>query len=226
MVCPPVQTGSGSFRFCKKCGAIIHRPDDIAGAWKQRSCEKCVKKMSLDTKKRWRERHPEKMQACRDNWNAKNKNRRKKKTQEWAKKNRNRLNLMARIRYKNNDAVKTYYNEYRRKKVRTDPNYKIRAVLRSRLSVAMRAAKTSKSANTLSLLGCSIDEFKKHIESQFLPGMSWENHSYDGWHLDHLIPCAAFDLTDTEQQKKCFHYSNIRPLWADENFRKQGKIIS
>lgn len=62
-----------------------------------------------------------------------------------------------------------------------------------------------------------------HLESQFEPGMTWENRRK--WHIDHIIPCAAFDLTDTEQQRACFHYTNLRPLWASENISKGTKIL-
>ena len=61
---------------------------------------------------------------------------------------------------------------------------------------------------------------KKHIEIQFKEGMSWENHSLNGWHIDHIIPCASFDLTDPDQQKKCFHYTNLQPLEKIENIKK------
>ena len=59
-----------------------------------------------------------------------------------------------------------------------------------------------------------------HLEKQFQPGMSWDNHGYDGWHVDHIRPCASFDLTDEEQVRKCFHYTNLQPLWAKDNLRK------
>ena len=51
--------------------------------------------------------------------------------------------------------------------------------------------------------------------------MTWQNYG-DGWHIDHIHPCAAFDLTDPEQQKACFHWSNLQPLWAIDNFRKSS----
>lgn len=73
------------------------------------------------------------------------------------------------------------------------------------------------------MLGCTLDQFKRHIENLWLDGMSWENYGKLGWHLDHIIPCASFDLTDPQQQKKCFHYSNIQPLWAIDNWSKGCK---
>jgi len=62
----------------------------------------------------------------------------------------------------------------------------------------------------------------KHIESQFDNKMTWQNHSFRGWHIDHIKPCASFDLTKPEEQKKCFHYTNLRPLWSSENSHKHS----
>jgi hypothetical protein len=78
---------------------------------------------------------------------------------------------------------------------------------------------------TFDLLGCNISEAKEHLEKQFKEGMIWENHGTHGWHIDHIIPCASFDLTYPEQQKKCFHYTNLQPLWAKENMSKGSNII-
>ncbi len=60
---------------------------------------------------------------------------------------------------------------------------------------------------------------------KFLPGMTWANHGRRGWHIDHIIPCAAFDMTDENQAKACWNYKNLRPLWAEDNWAKGDKII-
>ena len=73
------------------------------------------------------------------------------------------------------------------------------------------------------LLGCTLPEFKKHLESQFKRGMTWENYG-SKWHIDHVLPCASFDHTDPKQVERCWHYTNMRPLDAIENMRK-GKTI-
>ena len=74
----------------------------------------------------------------------------------------------------------------------------------------------------MELVGCGIDALKKHIELKFQDGMSWDN--YGKWHIDHVRPCSSFDLSKPEEQSKCFHYSNIQPLWAEENLRKGAKL--
>ncbi len=77
----------------------------------------------------------------------------------------------------------------------------------------------------MKLVGCSLEDLRNHLESYFAEGMSWDNWGYYGWHIDHIIPCCSFDLTKPEEQKKCFHYSNLQPLWGEENLRKKGKIL-
>lgn len=76
----------------------------------------------------------------------------------------------------------------------------------------------------MELLGCSVDECRKYLESKFLPGMTWENYGKSGWHIDHIIPCNLFDLTKPEEQLKCFHYTNLQPLWETDNASKQDKV--
>jgi len=78
--------------------------------------------------------------------------------------------------------------------------------------------------SSMNLLGCSPDFFKKHIESNFTEGMTWENYGVKGWHIDHILPCASYDLSSLEQQKMCFHYSNLQPLWWYDNIKKSDSI--
>jgi hypothetical protein len=84
--------------------------------------------------------------------------------------------------------------------------------------------KQYKDDSTIELLGATLTKVKNHIEKQFQEGMSWDNHSLKGWHIDHIKPCASFDLTDPKQQKECFHYTNLQPLWAEDNLRKSDKL--
>ncbi len=89
--------------------------------------------------------------------------------------------------------------------------------LRCRLNVALKK-RYKKASRTLSLLGCSLSEFQKHLEALFSPGMSWDNRG--AWEIDHKRPCASFDMADPEQQKECFHFSNLQPLWRTDNRKK------
>lgn len=101
---------------------------------------------------------------------------------------------------------------------KTSVSYKMACRLRSRLSQAL--AGKNKSASTLDLLGCSAEHARFHIESQFTEGMTWENT-----HIDHIQPCASFDLEDPNEQRRCFHYTNLQPLFAEDNLRKSDSIV-
>ena len=110
------------------------------------------------------------------------------------------------------------YNRYQERR-RTNPAFKIRCNLASRLYSALKGK--PKSTTTMLLVGCDIEFLKGHLESKFKTGMTWEN--YGTWHIDHIKPCALFDLLKSEEQKKCFHFSNLQPLWAKDNICKGMK---
>ena len=82
-------------------------------------------------------------------------------------------------------------------------------------------AVNKKIGNTFELVGCSKDELATFLEAEFTEGMTWDN--YGMWHVDHMRPCCAFDLEDLEEQKKCFHWTNLQPLWANANCSKGGR---
>ena len=115
--------------------------------------------------------------------------------------------------------------EYARAKYQEDLSFRIAHNHRCRVVSALRKQAAVKKGTSLELLGTSIEEARLFIESQFKEGMNWDNWAHDGWHLDHIRPCASFDLTDPEQQRQCFHYTNLQPLWAEDNLRKSDQWI-
>lgn len=104
---------------------------------------------------------------------------------------------------------------------KTDLSYRLTLNLRRRVKSALGGKNKSKA--TLDLLGCSVESLRTHLESKFTKGMTWTN--YGKWHIDHIKPCASFDLTKPEEQSKCFNYLNLQPLWAVDNLKKHKKII-
>jgi len=147
--------------------------------------------------------------------------------------NKEKLKLRAQEKRMNKKLIKTEEDvelenimQIKRKKenfnkfVQNNVEYQLAHSLRNRIRIAIRNNATSKSKQTLELLGCSISEFKEYINKKFKPGMSWDNRGK--WHVDHIIPCCKFDLADIKEQKKCFHYTNLQPLWARENLQKSG----
>jgi len=116
----------------------------------------------------------------------------------------------------NRDKVNARHNN----KYHSDINYKMKHNLKRRMNNAIKGH--FKDDSTLKLLGCDLETVKKYLESKFTQGMTWDN--YGKWHIDHIMPCASFDLSDPEQQRKCFYYTNLQPLWAKDNMQKRDKV--
>ena len=106
----------------------------------------------------------------------------------------------------------------RKHRRQTDPAYKINCNHRRRVNHALKG--TSKSIETLKLLGCSNEIWKLHLESLFKDGMTWDNHGKYGWHIDHIIPIKSFNVTILAEAKIAFNYINTQPLWWYENLVK------
>jgi len=115
---------------------------------------------------------------------------------------------------------KIYY--YRNNKLKTDIQFKLSCILRNRLNTAIK--ENFKIGSAVRDLGCTIDELKIYLESKFQNGMCWSNYGKDGWHIDHIIPLASFDLTDRNQLLEACHYTNLQPLWAKDNLSKGDRI--
>lgn len=186
----------------------------VARAWKDRNKERVKearaayyaanKKRERETNQEWLNNHPDwskttKLECNRKYW-AENKT----KLAESRKRRRPLINEQQRRRYASDDA------------------YAVEKRLRASMSQAVRKAGVRKSAHAFDLIGCSPQELVAHIEKQFLAGMFWENRSR--WHIDHKRPVSSFDLSDPEQQKACFHFSNLQPLWAEDNLKKSDKM--
>lgn len=144
------------------------------------------------------------LESNRDSYH-KNKETRKKRTKKWRD---NNLDKLKEYNIKN----KPKQREYQKQKLLNDLNYKISMNLRVRFSQILKKKKINKNNSVINLLGCSISEYIKHIESQLLPELNWNNYG-KLWEIDHIIPCSSFDLTIPEEQEKCFHYTNLQPLF-------------
>jgi len=147
------------------------------------------------------------------------------KDKEYREKNRELLKYKQRLYRQENPQISIEYtkrtsdrrNQRRKIRRKTDLNYLFKERMRNRIRSVL-TGRMKKSNSTVNLLGCSIDYFIKYIENKFTVGMSWNKISEI--HLDHIIPCFYFDLSKESEQKKCFHFTNIQPLWASDNCRK------
>lgn len=148
-------------------------------------------------------------------------------TKRYLEKNRDVLKQRtARYRSENREQVRAKDVQYKMDLEKRDVNAKIKGVLRRRMLGALKSKRTPKADSTMRLLGCSIEFFKAHLECQFEPGMIWGNHGVGPgkWNIDHIMPCASFKLEQEQQQRLCFHFTNLQPLWHEENNSKGAKI--
>lgn len=165
-------------------------------------------------------------------------------SKEWHQKNKEKINKRHRERYQEDkeqilQRTKAYallhkeerkinHREYVKYKRRVDINTKLAELLRSRLRSAVK--NESKRGSAVADLMMSISNFKVYLEERFYSNpdtgemMSWDNHGLKGWHIDHIVPLSFFDLTDRAQFLKACHFSNLQPLWANENLIKSDKI--
>lgn len=155
-------------------------------------------------KKRYWDNHKEKLQYQKD---------------RYYKKRKQLIDYQKQYNQDNKNKHNKTSLKYNKLNYHTNIHFKI--LYNSRIRIWEALNKTKKSKRTLELVGCSLDELKQHLEKQFKIGMDWNN--YGAWHIDHIQPCASFDLSKPEEQNKCFHYTNLQPLWAKENMSKGGK---
>lgn len=185
---------TGRKRHCKKCEGE-----------KQRERYKAEASIRVEKNREYRLRNAEAFKAAR----KRDQEAYNRRTREW--------------RIKNPEAYRASVKRSNAKQG-AKPDSVLRKTLRTRILQAIKSE--YKHSSTVELLGCSIAEFRARLESLFQEGMTWENRGVwkaDGpmtWHIDHIKPISAFDLSDPVQQKACFHWSNLQPLWAKDNLEK------
>lgn len=177
------------------------------------NCKACQskkdKEYNLKNKERKRKKHRE--------WRLKNKELIKLKRKQYYQKNKQTLiNKTIQWRKNNPEKVSQYRRQYEQYRMDRDIEFKLRKILRNRLNNAIK--NNFKSGSAIKNLGCTITELKKHLESQFQEGMTWDNHG--DWHIDHIKPLAKFNLSKLKELKKACHYTNLQPLWAKDNLKK------
>jgi hypothetical protein len=189
-----------------------------------------TKEQQKEKNKVWRENNKEYVKEKMKEWLDNNKEHKKQKDKEYRVKNYNKYKENQRLWIQNNLEKVKLYNRERNKKnyhdMKTNPErkeefikYKIKKNTGRRIRELL---KTTKPKTTLDYVGCTLEDFKHHLENKFQDNMNWENYG-SLWHIDHIIPCNAFNLLDEKQVKACFHYKNLQPLWATENIIKSDK---
>jgi hypothetical protein len=193
--------------YCRECSRI----------WRSKNKEYFLlfnKKYYLDNKERLLERNKE--------YALKNRNDILKQKKKYRQENRDRI-LKHQKEYYSKENNKNSRNRHEQLRRNSDINYRLVCNLRTRINIAIKSGQ--KSGSTIRDLGCTIEELKLYLESKFQPGMTWENWTIFGWHIDHIIPLSSFDLSDRDQFLKACHFTNLQPLWAKENISKGDKLI-
>lgn len=203
-------------------------------ARKRRASDPLFLEKCREAGRKSREKHREERLKQASEWKSANKDKVEKYRKEYYEKNKEDLNAKLKIRRiekkkeyalvskawreKNKDQIKKFNRTYTANRYKNDPIFALKLNQRTRVRAIL---KNDKSAKTHELLGCSFEQLKQHIESLFKEGMTW--HNMGEWHIDHIIPLAAFDLSKSENQRIAFNYKNLQPLWAIENLKKGAK---
>lgn len=219
--------------YCLPCDKEYHR------AWREKNRDaikerlrRRLESMSSDELAALKSRRNE---AARNRY-ARNPEARREYARSWSKKNRERISARCKKwRASNIDEARRREKEWRdrnpeklrrrlrdkaRERRKTDPSYRLSQNLRRRLRSALSGR--VKGGSAVGLLGCTIDEFKKMLEAQWQDGMSWNNYGQrpGSWNIDHIIPMSSRDLSERKNLEEVCHYSNLRPMWASDNYSK------
>lgn len=238
-------------KFCKECLIEKHTDDFYYGKNKCKECSKKSfkeyyknnKEQKLEYQKKYHEENTDQAKEYKKLYNELNSERLKEqrkvkyennkeivkeKSKEYYTLNKDKINLRRRLnkrgkyyyqKYKDKHLKKVY--EYRKMKMKTDPFYKFKHQIRNLIRNAFKRGFTTKSKKTIEILGCSFEEFKLHLESQFDEWMNWENQG-TYWHMDHIIPISS---AQTEEDVwRLNHYTNFQPLYWEDNLKKSNKI--
>lgn len=179
-------------------------------------CRKGYNELNKENTQKYYKENKERYQENGKKHYSENKEKINNKSIEWGKNNPEKRKEIQDKWNKNN---REYFKIWRKNKWETDPNFKLRIILGARLNDILKRIKLNKSSSIISFIGCPIEELKIHIENQFLPEFTWDNHG-EIWELDHIIPCFNFDMENVEEQKKCFHYTNLQPLFKTTRIAK------
>jgi len=208
--CRDAISKDGLYTYCKECTKVKN----------EKSYQKHKNKRKISGKK-YREKNKEKIFRQQQIYYQKNKEKIQAYKKEYQQKN---SRIIAKKQKLWGQTHKKQINKYSRDRRKNDLHYRILNNMRGRLYYALKSQDSRKALHTMDLVGCSVDELKLHIQKQFTSGMMWDNYGLGNtkWSIDHIIPCAYFDLTKPEEQKKCFHYSNLCPLWNKDNSKKNS----
>jgi hypothetical protein len=201
-----------STKSCIECNKIHEKKYYSTPYGKSKRAEK-DKRYKINNIEKIRERDRKRSKTLQYKTRAKEYNQR-----DYVKEKRRAYNK--KYREENLEVLKERDRLYAKNVKRKNPQNRIKENIRRRILLALK--NNSKSLPLEKLIGCEISFLIQYLENKFIKGMSWNNHGE--WHIDHIKPCTSFDLSKLSEQKKCFHYKNLQPLWAKDNLSKGAKI--
>lgn len=216
-------------KVCKKCniekdvyefGKLKVSKDGLMYSCKECNNKKCVE---------YRKNNPQKILEQQKNWRDKNPEVVYKRFKKWRENNREKHNEIKRNWYNKNPEKRKEYrenykprkHEQRKERRDSDPVFNLTNRMRSRLRKYLTIHNITKRNKTFDIVGCTPEFLKEYLEIQFTEGMTWDNRS--DWHIDHIIPLSSAK-TEDKLYELC-HYTNLQPLWAEDNLKKSNKII-
>jgi hypothetical protein len=204
-------------KHCKQCYKLfIPTKKEIV------FCSTKCRKRLCQNRDNWTKKNHSYVLKQKNNYYLKNKDIFTKKGKLYRSHNKKQIQIRSKLyREKNHSIISKKKYIYKKKKLKNDPVFKLIETLRHRVYLAVKDKNAIKQYKYKEYIGCSRAELINHLEKQFKPGMTLRNHGK--WHIDHIKPCAAFDKTDPKWELKCFHYTNLQPLWAHENIKKGDK---
>lgn len=208
---------------CKNCRRIHYLKNKKEIRENQKEYYQKNKEHLIEKQKKYSKNHKEEIKESGKLYREKNKDSIKEKKKKYAKDNSEKISSYFKQYCKDNkDSLREKTRIRRNKRRKTDPNYRVLGNLRKRIYDALNGK--CKSARSIELLGCTIEEYRIYLSSKFQDGMTWENYGRGGWSIDHIIPCDSFDLSEPEQQLQCFNYLNTQPLWERDNIAKGNNV--
>lgn len=185
-------------------------------------CNRCQKETEIEDKSKRKVCLICKKQICSENVKRSRYNENEQQKQKRLERVKNYNAVYCKDWYKKNKDRLKQYNLQQSRKYLSNPKNRLAHNIRAHINWAVKYQEVKKQDHTMKLIGCSKSQLIKHLESQFLPGMNWNN--YGEWHIDHIIPLSSFNLLDREVQAKAFHFSNLQPLWKLDNLRKHNRL--
>lgn len=215
--CKKSSEKDGLNRTCRACASIYkkryHEDNKVKLNADRAAYYRANQDLEMERHKRYRQEHAEsRAEIC-----AKWRERCAEHVKSYKESNRAAISLKSAEYYQRKKPVR---NEQYRTRYGSDQMFALRVSVRARTRMAIRSVGGSKNASIVSILGCSIEKLKRHLEGRFKPGMTWENRGE--WEIDHIIPLACA-VTKEELLELC-KYTNLQPLWASENRSKGARI--